>query len=178
MVSHSLASSEYNLRRQQCEEGVTVLQKDDPGIFSLRDVKRGMLEEHRSELDKTVYRRCRFVIEENQRLLDGCRFLKEHNLNEFGKLMYASHKGLSQDYEVSCAESDFLVSAIKELQGIKGARQMGGGFGGCIITLVEKEFAEVFIKDIQAKYETKYGKIPDCYIMNIDEGAHMVKPLA
>lgn len=137
-----------------------------------------MLEEHRPELDKTVYRRCKFVIEENQRLIDGCRFLKDHDLDEFGKLMYASHQGLSQDYEVSCAESDFLVKTIKELKGIKGARQMGGGFGGCIITLVEKEFAELFIKDIQVKYETKYGKIPDCYIMNIGEGAHMVKPKA
>jgi galactokinase len=174
MVSHSLASSEYNLRRQQCDAGVAVLRKYDSGILSLRDVRSELLEAHHAELDDTVYKRCRFIIDENQRLLDGCGFLKLHNLDAFGKLMYASHDGLSKEYEVSCQESDFLVNTIKGLEGVKGARQMGGGFGGCIITLVEKDFAEIFIRDIQKKYVLQYGKFPDCYVMNIGGGAHMV----
>ena len=96
----------------------------------------------------------------------------------FGRLMYASHEGLSKDYEVSCPESDFLVKAIKGLTGVKGARQMGGGFGGCIITLVEKNAAETFIQDIQQKYEIQYGKIPDCYTMIISDGARVLKTVA
>src|ERR1700682_2575886 len=132
MVSHSLASSEYNLRRQQCQAGVAALQKYNPSILSLRDLDLELLEAHQAELGETVYKRCRFIVEENRRLLDGCDFLKNHNLDEFGNLMYASHAGLSLEYEVSCAESDFLVKTIKELKGVKGARQMGGGFGGCI----------------------------------------------
>jgi galactokinase len=92
--------------------------------------------------------------------------------------MYASHEGLSKDYAVSCPESDFLVGTIKEMEGVKGARQMGGGFGGCIITLVEKESAETFITDIQSAYEKKYGRIPDCYSTIISEGAHIVTPKA
>ncbi len=174
MVSHSLASSAYNLRRQQCETGVAELQKYDPAVHSLRDVQQGQLEAHRADLDETVFKRCRFIVEENQRLLDGCDFLKQKDLDAFGKLMYASHAGLSNDYEVSCPESDFLVNSIKKLQGVKGARQMGGGFGGCIICLVENLFAETFIRDIQKKYEIQYGKTPDYYTMNINEGAHMI----
>jgi len=107
-------------------------------------------------------------------LLDGCNFLKNNNLDAFGQLMYASHEGLSKDYEVSCPESDFLVDRIKGMKGVKGARQMGGGFGGCIITLVEKDSEEKFITDIQSAYEKEYQKIPECYTTIISEGAHVV----
>jgi galactokinase len=174
MVSHSLASSEYNTRRRQCEAGVSVFQKYDPSILSLRDLTFDLLEAHRGELDDLVYKRCRFIVQENQRLLNGCDFLKHHDLDAFGEMMYEAHEGLSKDYEISCPESDFLVKTIKNLKGVKGARQMGGGFGGCIISLVEKDFADTFISDIQEKYALQYGKTPDCYLMNISEGAHML----
>jgi galactokinase len=175
MVSHSLASSEYNLRRQQCEKAVSILQKYEPGILSLRDLKPALLEAHKDEMEEVVYKRCHFILEENQRLLNGCEYLKNNDLDAFGKLMYASHSGLSNDYEVSCPESDFLVEVIKKLKGVKGARQMGGGFGGCIITLVEVNEAENFIQDIQSKYELKYRKTPECYVMNISDGANIIK---
>jgi galactokinase len=178
MVSHSLASSEYNLRRQQCEEGVAILKRYEPAIHSLRDLHPELLVEYRAEMDEIVYKRCHFIVEENQRLLDGCKYLKNHNLDAFGKLMYASHAGLSKEYEVSCRESDFLVNEIHKLNGVKGARQMGGGFGGCIITMVEYNAAENFIRDIQLKYKVQYGKVPDCYVMNINEGAQILKPKA
>ena len=178
MVSHTLASSEYNIRRQQCEAGVKVLQKRDPSILSLRDADLKQLEAQRKEMDETVFKRCRFVLEENQRLQDACDSLTRRNLDDFGKLMYASHAGLSKEYEVSCIESDFLVNEINKLNGVKGARQMGGGFGGCIITLVDHHTEESFILDIQKKYELQFGKIPDCYVMNIGEGAYILKPLA
>lgn len=178
MVSHSLASSEYNLRRQQCEKGVSILQKYESGINSLRDLSLALLEAHKDELEEVVYKRCHFIVEENQRLLKGCEHLKNSDLDAFGKLMYASHAGLSSEYEVSCPESDFLVEAIKGLKGVKGGRQMGGGFGGCIITLVEFNESENFIRDIQSKYKIKYGKTPECYMMNISEGGHIIKPKA
>ena len=174
MVSHSLSSSAYNERRQQCEEGVSYLKRLYPKIHSLRDVNPEQLKQHRSEIDPVVFKRCLFVLEENQRLLEGCDFLEAGRLGDFGKLMYASHEGLSRDYGVSCAESDFLVNAAKSFPEVKGARQMGGGFGGCIITLVEKEYADRFIKGIQEKYERGYGKTPDSFIMNIAEGARLL----
>jgi galactokinase len=174
MVSHSLASSEYNLRRQQCEAGVRILQKHNPSVHSLRDVSGSLLEKHRHEMDATVHSRCRFVIEENQRLLEGCAHLTHNNPDAFGRLMYASHEGLSKDYEVSCPESDFIVNAVKGRPGVKGARQMGGGFGGCIITLVKQDAAELFIQGIQEQYDKEYGKIPDCYTMLISDGAQIL----
>ena len=177
MVSHTLVSSEYNLRRQQCEEGVAILKKYEPAMHSLRDLQPQLLEDHKDELDEIVYKRCHFIVKENQRLLDGCDDLKNNDLDSFGKLMYASHEGLSKEYEVSCRESDFLVNEINKLNGVKGARQMGGGFGGCIITLVENNEEENFIRDIQKKYEMQYRKIPDCYVMNIGEGAKILKPI-
>lgn len=174
MVSHSLSSSAYNERRQQCEEGVSFLKRLYPKIHSLRDVNPEQLKQHRNEIDPVVFKRCLYVLEENQRLLEGCDFLEAGRLGDFGKLMYASHEGLSRDYAVSCAESDFLVNAAKSFPEVKGARQMGGGFGGCIITLVEKEHADRFIKGIQEKYERGYGKTPDSFIMNIAEGARLL----
>jgi galactokinase len=176
MVSHSLASSEYNLRRHQCESGVEILRRYDMSIHSLRDVRPELLDTHREQLGETIYKRCRFIVGENQRLQSGCDFLKSHNLDAFGKLMYASHDGLSHDYEVSCPESDFLVKSIRELPGVKGARQMGGGFGGCIICLVEKNATDFFIGDIRKKYEEKFNRTPDCYITSINEGAHILQP--
>jgi galactokinase len=173
MVSHSLSSSEYNLRRQQCEKGVSIFQQYNRDILSLRDLRPELLEIHKNELDEVVYKRCHFIVQENQRLLSGCEHLKNNDLDAFGKLMYESHNGLSREYEVSCPESDFLVEAIRKIRGVKGARQMGGGFGGCIITLVEADESENFIRDIQSNYALKYGKTPDCYVMNISEGANV-----
>lgn len=178
MVSHSLASSEYNLRRLQCEDGVAILQKYDSGIRSLRDVRPELLAAHKVELDEVVFKRCHFIVKENLRLISGCEYLRSHDLDSFGKLMYASHAGLSNEYEVSCPESDFLVEAIKVLKGVKGGRQMGGGFGGCIITLVEVNESENFIEAIQLKYEAMYKKTPDCYVMNISDGANIIKTKA
>jgi galactokinase len=178
MVSHTLAGSEYNLRRRQCEAGVEVLQKYNPQIRSLRDVPLSQLIAHQNEMDETDFKRCRFIVEENQRLLDGCDFLKQHKLEAFGSLMYASHTGLSRDYEVSCPESDFLVEKIQQMKGILGARQMGGGFGGCIIVLAEKIATENFIAGIQEQYERQFSTTPDCFIMNISEGAQILEPLA
>jgi galactokinase len=174
MVSHQLASSEYNLRRQQCEAGVFLLQQFYPEIKSLRDVTQAQLQAHQEQMDPTDFMRCRFIVEENKRLLDGCVFLKEKNLEAFGRLMYASHRGLSRDYQVSCPESDFLVEEIAKIPGVRGARQMGGGFGGCIIALIKTEWVDNTLSVLREKYQNQFLKTPDCYIMNISEGAQML----
>jgi galactokinase len=174
MVSHLLASSEYNLRREQCEAGVALLQRFYPEIQSLRDATEIQLHSVSTQMNPVDFSRCRFVVEENQRLLDGCVFLKEKNLEGFGRLMYASHEGLSRDYEVSCPESDFLVEETRKIAGVRGARQMGGGFGGCMIALVENDAVESFIASIQERYRIQFLETPDCYIMNISEGAKIL----
>ncbi|HYF32652.1 MAG TPA: galactokinase [Chitinophagaceae bacterium] len=174
MVSHSLASSEYNTRRQQCEEGVAILKKHYPEIHSLRDVSAGMLDKHKQELPEIIYRRCGYVINENNRLLKGCEVLQHHDLKAFGRLMYQSHEGLSKQYEVSCPELDFLVEQAKDMEGVAGARMMGGGFGGCTINLVNTASIRKFTVLMQQRYENEFGRTPEVYITQIEDGAKLV----
>lgn len=170
MVSHSLASSEYNVRRQQCEEGVAILKKSYPEIKSLRDVEIDQLEKKVHELPEVVYRRCRYVIGEKDRLLKGCDLLVKHDLDAFGDLMYTTHQGLSKDYEVSCPELDFLADTARPMQEVAGTRMMGGGFGGCTINIVESGGVESFSNKIQEAYQKKFGRLPEVYITQIEDG--------
>ncbi|MGB8192762.1 MAG: galactokinase [Chitinophagaceae bacterium] len=174
MVSHSLASSEYNTRRQQCEEGVSILKKHYPEIKSLRDVDIEMLDKHKEELPEVIYKRCAYVINENNRLLKGCEVLQRHDLQAFGQLMYQSHEGLSKYYEVSCPELDFLAEQAKDMDYVAGARMMGGGFGGCTINLVRTEAVNKFTVLMQQRYENEFGKTPDVYVTQIEDGAKKI----
>src|SRR5688572_15321870 len=133
MVSHSLAGTEYNVRRQQCEEGVAILKKHYPNASTLRDISPAELEKHKSELSPLVYDRCSYVVNEKERLLSGCLALQKGDLAAFGRLMFATHDGLSSMYGVSCPELDFLAAAARNNKAVAGARMMGGGFGGCTI---------------------------------------------
>jgi galactokinase len=174
MVSHSLASSEYNVRRQQCEEGVAILKKHFPSIQSLRDVTLEQLEKHKNELQEVVYRRCRYVISEKDRLLRGCEVLVQGNLLMFGELMYTTHEGLSKDYEVSCPELDFLADTARQIPEVAGTRMMGGGFGGCTINIVQTASVENFTAQIQEAYRKEFGKTPEVYITQIEDGVRIL----
>ena len=107
-VSHSLASSEYNQRRQECNDGIKIIAEEYPGVTSLRDVSLEQLNLFKTKLNPVIYKRCKFVIEENERLLKACDVLNKHDLKAFGSLMYQTHEGLSKDYDVSCKELDFF----------------------------------------------------------------------
>jgi galactokinase len=174
MVSHSLASSEYNVRRQQCEEGVTILKKTSPAFNSLRDVSIGELEKYKRALNPVVYKRCHYVISENDRVLKSCELLREGDIEAFGKLMYESHDGLSKEYEVSCEELDFLAETARKMDGVVGGRMMGGGFGGCTINIVKAAAVEKFEKEIKESYNEQFGKTPEVYITQIEEGARRI----
>jgi len=174
MVSHSLASSEYNTRRQQCEEGVRIMKQHKPEVRSLRDIDINELEAHENEFPNEVYRRCRYVLNENERLLKGCDLLKKGDISAFGKLMFATHEGLSKDYNVSCAELDFLVDTAKKIDGVAGARMMGGGFGGCTINLVKSEDIPIFEKAIKSSYLQKFNKDPEIYVTQVENGARRI----
>ncbi|GAB3818999.1 galactokinase [Pontibacter rugosus] len=115
-VKHSLASSEYNTRRQECEAGVALLQQHYPEVQSLRDATLAMLERYKEEFDAVVYKRCKYIVLENARVEEACQHLQCGEMEAFGQNMYASHAGLQHDYEVSCPELDFLVAAAKARQ--------------------------------------------------------------
>jgi len=152
-VERALAESGYNERRGQCEGAVALLQKYEPAIASLRDVSLELLDAHRGEFEPVVYRRCRYVIEENARVLQACEALESGDLKGFGHLLNLSHEGLSKGYEVSCPELDHLAEAAQALPGVLGARMMGAGFGGCTINLVEAVAEEAFLKGMAKAYE-------------------------
>ena len=174
-VKHSLASSEYNKRRAECEEGVRILQKYYNGVRSLRDATEEMIDAHRSEFGDVVYRRCSYIVEENERLLEGCKALADGDFAAFGQLMFGSHEGLSHKYEVSCAELDQLVAIARTVPGVLGSRMMGGGFGGCTITLVEKTKVADFEAAVKRNYKTPDGHEPIIYEVVIADGAGELK---
>ena len=173
-VHHSLASSEYNVRRRQCEDGVSTLKKFDESIQSLRDVSLDFLRSRIKSLDEIVYKRCEFVIEENDRLLEACVNLQNQDLKSFGEKMYQSHFGLRDKYEVSCAELDFLVELTSDFEGIFGSRMMGGGFGGCTINLIQVDAIDDFTLSVSKEYEKKFGKRPEFYITQIVGGTSFI----
>lgn len=173
-VKHSLASSEYNLRREECEAGVRMIQRTYPQVNSLRDAAPYMVNECLQGGDPIVYNRCRFVVEEINRLKEACDDLVNNDLVAFGQKMFATHDGLSQLYEVSCPEADALVDLVRNRPEVLGARMMGGGFGGCTINLVQKDAVEALINEVEESYEARFGRIPKSYMVTIANGTSIV----
>jgi len=174
-VKHSLASSEYNVRRRQCETGVAFIQQHLPEVKSLRDATIEMLDKYILQNDPVVYRRCKYVVEENNRLLQGCKDLEEGNLQAFGSKMFETHYGLSRMYEVSCPELDFLVEHLRDNPAVLGARMMGGGFGGCTINLVKEDAVDELIEKTAKAYKEAMQKELKAYIANIETGTNILR---
>ncbi|GAB3785849.1 galactokinase [Spirosoma horti] len=173
-VKHSLVTSEYNTRRAQCEAGVRFLQTFYPEIRSLRDVTMPMLDQHLRDAEPLIYRRCAYVVQENQRLLDGVVALEANDIATFGQLMYGSHEGLSHWYEVSCPELDILVDIARQQPGVLGARMMGGGFGGCTINLVQENVLNDFSERITKQYKARTGKDTYLHVCKIQDGTNVI----
>lgn len=173
-VERGLVDSEYNQRRQECNQAVEFFaEKKDENITALRDVDLETVEEYKDELDENVYKRAHHVVSENERVLASKKALEADDMQKFGGLMYASHKSLSQDYEVSCKELDILVDlAAKE--DIEGARMTGAGFGGCTVNLVKKEKVDEFVENIKEKYKAETDIDPEIYVSNPGEGARKI----
>ena len=169
-VKHNLASSEYNTRRNQCETGVSIIRQFHPEVKSLRDVTMNMLNDHVAPVDQLVYKRCRYVVEENERLLGACQDLKKGDIRALGLKMFETHQGLKLDYEVSCRELDFLVDQVKANENVAGARMVGGGFGGCTINLIKDHAAEDLIATIGRDYKKETGLTLTTYEVSLEDG--------
>ncbi len=169
-VKHSLASSAYNERREQCEAGVKLIQAVHPEVLSLRDASEEMLLEFVKPVNEIVYNRCSFIVGEIKRLLNSCNDLENNNMPAFGKRMFETHAGLKDLYEVSCQELDLLVDLVKNDPNVIGARMMGGGFGGCTINLVNSESVEALIKKVGDNYHAKTGTEMLAYVVEIEDG--------
>ena len=171
MVKHNHAAGEYNRRRADCETGVSILRQSVANVKALRDVTLADLEAHRRELPEVVYRRCRHVISENQRVLDAAGALRSGDLDRFGQLMRESHRSMRDDYEISCPELDLLVDIASGCDGVYGSRMTGGGFGGCTISLVRSQAVKEFQKTISKKYKDTTGIEAPIYVCSAAQGA-------
>jgi galactokinase len=167
-INHSLASTAYNERREQCAEGVARVQEHEPKVRSLRDVSPEML--GRYITDPLIRQRCTFVVEENLRVEKAAELLKAGNIEGLGQLMYGSHDGLSKKYEVSCKELDWLVDAVRSDKNVAGSRMMGGGFGGCTINLIKQDAVEGVIEKISAGYASATGRQLTPYVATTANG--------
>ena len=174
-VHHSLASSEYNVRRKQCEEGLEIFKKEK-GINSFRDIKNAEeLLPFKDKMADKVYDRCKYVVEEIIRTQQAAKLLQQNNLIEFGKLMFETHEGLSKLYKVSCKELDFLVEKARENKDVIGARMMGGGFGGCTINIIKKESVKDFLSETTIAYQKKFQIDPEIIDVEVGDGAHKIE---
>lgn len=172
-VKHSLASSEYNIRRAECEEGVHVLQMGNSSK-SLRDASLKMLNDNRAALSDNVYNRCKYIVEEIERVQLASADLQRSDLHAFGKRMFETHEGLSKLYEVSCDELDYLVTLVRHYPEVLGARMMGGGFGGCTINLISKSIVESVVERLCVAYRKKFGIDLESYIVEIRNGTSLI----
>lgn len=171
MVRHDLVTNEYNLRREQCAEGVKILSQWYPGIRALRDVSLGQLAQRSGEMPGIIYNRCRHVVGENERVVSSAQRLAAADLAGFGVLMQESHRSMRDLYEISCREVDVMVETAEDLPGCYGARMTGGGFGGCTVNLVEADSAHTFVGVISERYQKATGIRPDVYVCSAADGA-------
>ena len=165
VVKHELVGSPYNDRRASCERVAAVL-----GQEFLRGATMEQLEAIKDKITEEDYKRARYVIGEEQRVMDVCEALKRNDYETVGARMYETHWGMSKDYEVSCEELDFLATVANEC-GVTGSRIMGGGFGGCTINLVKAELYDGFIAAAKERFAQKYGHEPKVYAVVISDGA-------
>lgn len=169
-VHHSLAGSEYNQRRKECEKGLAIL-KRELKINSFRDVHDGAeMLPYKNEMGEKVFNRCSFVVEEILRTKKAAELLKTNDISGFGKLMFQTHDGLRYLYEVSCKELDFLVNIAHENKEVIGARLMGGGFGGCTINIVKEEGVASFVEKILKVYKDEFNIDAENYKVKVVNG--------
>lgn len=172
-VKHALASTGYNDRRESCETAVRTIAHRYPDVKSLRDVSLMMLLAFQDQLGDDVFVKAKYVVDQIEITQRAARFLKEGNISEFGKLMFMTHWGLSKSYDVSCKELDYLVELAESLKDtVVGSRMMGGGFGGCTISLIRKDKVDYWKGYVHEKYFATFKKEPDFYLVNLSQGVH------
>jgi galactokinase len=173
-VKHALVDSEYNTRREECEEGVKILQQFDPSVKTLRDVSLDVLKAYKNDLKPIVYQRCEYIVEEIERVEKACVALQKKDFKTVGALMFETHDGLNEKYNVSCPELNFLAEKARNTEGVLGARMMGGGFGGCTLNLVKADRVEAFVEDLSRAYQRVFSKKMLHYVVKPSNGTEVV----
>jgi galactokinase len=174
-VQHSLFTSEYNNRRIECDEGLSIINDNYPEINSFRDCNEELLIGLKSKMTDNVFRRSLYAVKEIKRVIQACTALDKGDIKTLGELMFETHEGLSKDYEVSCDELDYLVDLAKAEEDVIGSRLMGGGFGGCTITLVKKGSENVIKEKFTKLYADHFNIELKIYDVKVSNGTSLYK---
>jgi galactokinase len=174
-VSHSLYTSEYNNRRIECDEGLSIINDNYPEINSFRDCNEELLIGLKSKMTDNVFKRSLYAVKEIKRVIQACAALDKGDIKTLGELMFETHQGLSKDYEVSCTELDYLVDLAKAEKDVIGSRLMGGGFGGCTITLVKKGSENAIKEKFTKLYTAQFNIELKIYDVKISNGTSLYK---
>ena len=172
-VQRGLVDSAYNTRRQECNDAVKLLQRELPAIRSLRDVGVEYLQLIQN-LPGTLAQRARHVVTENDRVLQGIKWLKAGDLDSFGRALTASHRSLQHDFEVSCPELDLLVELALKVPGVLGSRMTGAGFGGCTVSLVPRRQLSLFEETVTKDYLAQTNLQAEMYVFSASPGARLL----
>jgi galactokinase len=171
MVKHAVATGEYGDRSSEVEAGQAVLQRERPGVRSLRDATLEDLEACRDLMSAASFKRCRHVITESRRVMEARKALLTGDMDRFGALMVEAHVSFRDDFAASCEEIDVLVAIAMQQAECFGARITGGGFGGCTVNVVRAEAAERFVETVRREYSAKTGIDADCFVCKPADGA-------
>ncbi|OCB74290.1 galactokinase [Flavobacterium crassostreae] len=172
-VKHALMTSAYNQRRQECEEGLAIIKNHFAAVHTFRDCTLEQLLSLKTKMPEPVYKRCFFVIKEIDRVNKACEALDTGAITTLGELLFATHEGLSKEYEVSCDELDFLVATVKKNPAVVGARVMGGGFGGCTLNLIKKGSQDKIKEELSKAYLDQFGIELKIYDVKIGNGTSL-----
>jgi galactokinase len=172
-VSHSLFSSAYNTRREECDEGLSIIKSALPEISSFRDCTESQVLSLKDKMSPNVFDRCHFVVKEIRRVALACEALDNGNIETLGKLLFETHEGLSKEYLVSCDELDFIVDTLKKEKAVIGSRLMGGGFGGCTINLIKKGEEEAIKSKLTKLYKEAFDIDMKIYDVKIGNGTSL-----
>lgn len=175
-VKHSLFSSAYNQRRQECEQGLAILSSHFPEVKSFRDATEAQILSIKETMTEDVFKRSHYVIKEIKRVTLACEALDRGDIVTLGQLLFETHEGLSKEYEVSCAELDMIVDTLKKEPAVVGSRVMGGGFGGCTINLIKKGQEEAIKTKLAQLYQETFGIELKIYEVTIANGTSLYNP--
>ncbi len=169
-VKHSLFSSAYNQRRQECEQGLAILTANFPEVTSFREATEEQILSIKDQMTEEVFKRSHYAIKEIKRVSLACEALDRADIVTLGQLLFETHEGLSKEYEVSCAELDMIVDTLKKEPAVVGSRLMGGGFGGCTINLIKKGQEEAIKTKLTQLYQATFGIELKTYEVKISNG--------
>ncbi len=173
-VKHHLISSGYNKRRQECQDGLEINKAAYPGVEKFAQIREDELRRIEDQFSPEVFKRCLYVVQELGRVENASASIRANNFKQLGELMYLTHKGLKELYEVSCAECDYLVDLAQNTSGVFGARMMGAGFGGCTLNLIEKAHTEEIIQKFEQAYKKEFERDLKVYLTRIGDGSSVV----